>query len=132
MSDRFRKAFRRLLVCGRFNPAARQSAAAANMAATMATEVRSEMCSIRHNPHPICYNNSAGSSHSRGGGKSNNTSSTGNITAFAMVEMQPKQDHTAAGSNSNKQDLLSPPSSDICQKHKHIKRYIYVLRQTQD
>ena len=45
MSDRFRKSFRSLLVCGRYDPS-RQA-----MAAAMATDMKSEMSSIRTNPH---------------------------------------------------------------------------------
>ena len=83
MSDKFRKAFRLLLVCGRFNPA-RQSAAAA-MAAAMATD-RTES-TARSNHHAIYYRSNNYRRHPSTAHTAKNRSN--NITAFAMVEIPP-------------------------------------------
>lgn len=78
MSDKFRKSFRSLLACGKFNPA-RQSAAA--MAATMATDVKSETLTNRQT-HAIYY--SAGV---RRRSSPTNPNQLGCVTALALVEI---------------------------------------------
>lgn len=150
MSDKFRKAFRLLLVCGRFNPA-RRSPAAAAMAATMATDMKSEGTnSVRHNPHAIQHQQQNRNLRSPRSGSNSVTafgSTSNSVTAFAMVEIPPpvmappesdKKPSTTTQSNDasiimdssktpsppEKMDRLPLPSShsETCQRHRHIKR----------
>ena len=80
MSDKFRKSFRSLLACGKFNPA-RQSAAA--MAATMAIDLKSETITNRQS-HSIYYSSAA---IIRRRSSPTNPNQLGCVTALALVEI---------------------------------------------
>ena len=126
MSDKFRKAFRMLLICGRFNPA-RRSAAAAAMANTMATDLKSDMSVSVRNPHAIYYANQHRKS-CQPVTTAARLSRTEDSTAFALVELVPNPGGGSTTTSSeetlenNHKDLLTP---DVCKKHqrvKHIKK----------
>ena len=110
MSDKFRKSFRSLLACGRFNPA-RQSAAAA-MAATMATDAvgRSET----RNPHYDQTNSNCRRQTMRTStsisprispnqGRDRFDRGCVNVTALALVEM-PKNSTNNENNHANNSD----------------------------
>ena len=134
MSDKFRKAFRMLLICGRFNPA-RRSAAAAAMANTMATDLKSDMSVSVRNPHAIYYANQHRKS-CQPVTTAAVLSRTEDTTAFALVELVPNPGgggERGGGSTTtsseetlenNHKDILTP---DVCKKHqrvKHIKKWV--------
>ena len=124
MSDKFRKAFRMLLICGRFNPA-RRSAAATAMAHTMATDLKSEMSGSVRNPHAIYYTNQ----HRKSSQATTTVLANAEVTtAFALVELVPNPGEKQMGGSTttsseetlenDQKDLLT---SDLSKNHQRVK-----------
>ena len=100
MSDKFRKSFRSLLVCGRLNTGRNRSAMA--MAATMANDISQAQTSVYRNPHSTYYSG-AGDPQIRSRSQSRDQGCV-NVTALALVEI-PKSNNE--GNNSESTSLLA-------------------------